>query len=364
MVLREGIARLFMLNSTARSFWERFTTGIQPDQIAAEWQLEYGLDKGRASAEVEKLIASFTQAGMLGPPDSGAPRVSSGLSPARFECGPTAPQPRHCHNVARTFSVQCSSRELEQRVRWIYTHLEAPDESSQAQLEIVEHPNGYSINLDGLELAALDSFEQLLPAILFHVGELGRQDRSQVLVLHAGAVARGGRCLLFPANSGSGKSTLVAYLCHNGFDYLSDDMTPIDAASLQAEPAPTCLSIKSGSWNVVARFRPDLMERQPIPGIRPMRLLTPPPTESAIWRRRYPVSGIVCPRFDPSKRTALQSLNPFELLQEIVDSQAYFQQPLLPDRVARLVQWVAEVPGYRMDYASLEEAARQIESLI
>jgi hypothetical protein len=365
VVLRVGTPQLFLLNSTARSFWELSAQGLGEKQIAARWEREYGLSRERAEAEVRSLGAALQRVGLLGPAAAAGSRVPRPLRPARCRCDAQAPLPRICANVTQTFSVQCSSPELERAVRWIYAHLESDRGSVRTRLEVVETSSGYAVNQDGHELAAVASLDQLLPTLLFCVGELGRHDPSQLLVLHAGAVASAGHCLLFPALSGGGKTTLVAYLSHHGFDYLADDMTPIDAATLQAEPAPTCMNLKSGSWEIVARFRPDLMQREPIQlASRRVRLLPPPPTDPLLWRRRYPVRAIICLRFAPSGQLALQALQPFELLQEIVESQAYFQQPLVPERVERLVEWVGKVPGYRLSYSSLEDAAKLLRTLV
>jgi len=51
---------------------------------------------------------------------------------------------------------------------------------------------------------------------------------TDLLALHAGAVALDGRGVLLPAPPDSGKTTLTAALTRSGFSYLSDEVAPID----------------------------------------------------------------------------------------------------------------------------------------
>lgn len=364
VVLRDGVDRLFLLNSTGRSFWELFGNGWSIDRIAEHWQQRYGLAREHAYAELSALVKALAQQGLLGPVSQRPQILAAVCPPKRFCCSDDAPPARTCRIISGTFSVQCSSTALEQDIRWLYSHLESKADVTENCFEIIECGSGYALNRDNREVATANCRQKLWAIVLFHLGEVGRQDQSQLLVLHAGAVAVGKSSLLFTAPSGGGKSTLVTYLAHHGYDYLSDDMTPINAATLEAEPAPTCMSIKSGSWETVGRFRPDLWSRVPVVnGERLVRFLTPPPTDPAVWLQRYSIKAIICPRFRPGADAQLEQLDPFELLQEIVESQAYFRKPLLAQRIAQLVEWVASLPGYRLTYGSLEQAAWQISQL-
>jgi hypothetical protein len=69
--------------------------------------------------------------------------------------------------------------------------------------------------------------------------------RPDLYFLHAGAVERDGRALLFAAPSGTGKSTLCYALLHQGFCYLSDELAPIDLTQLSITPYPHALCLKS-----------------------------------------------------------------------------------------------------------------------
>ncbi|MCS6926620.1 MAG: hypothetical protein NZ578_12035 [Candidatus Binatia bacterium] len=68
--------------------------------------------------------------------------------------------------------------------------------------------------------------------------------RSDLYFVHAAVVACAGRAVLFVAPSGSGKSTTTWAVVHHGFDYLSDELAPIDMATLTVQPYPHALCLK------------------------------------------------------------------------------------------------------------------------
>jgi hypothetical protein len=69
--------------------------------------------------------------------------------------------------------------------------------------------------------------------------------RADLCFLHSGAVvAPNGRVIVLTAASGSGKSTLTWALLHHGFGYLSDELAPIDPATLLVHGYPHALCLK------------------------------------------------------------------------------------------------------------------------
>jgi len=73
--------------------------------------------------------------------------------------------------------------------------------------------------------------------------ELQRR-RADLLFLHASAVAFEGRAVLIAAASGGGKSTTTWGLLHHGFDYLSDELSPVDVGSMRVFPYAHALCLK------------------------------------------------------------------------------------------------------------------------
>jgi hypothetical protein len=73
--------------------------------------------------------------------------------------------------------------------------------------------------------------------------ELQRR-RADLLFLHAAAIVFGGKACLLAAESGSGKSTTTWGMLHHGFDYLTDELSPVDIRSMRVFPYPHAICLK------------------------------------------------------------------------------------------------------------------------
>ncbi len=71
--------------------------------------------------------------------------------------------------------------------------------------------------------------------------------------IHAGAVVKGRKLILLPANHGSGKTTLTLSLARNHYRCLSDDIVLIDPKSLMVIPFPRSFLIKEGAIKKLIR---------------------------------------------------------------------------------------------------------------
>ncbi len=69
--------------------------------------------------------------------------------------------------------------------------------------------------------------------------------RPDLFFIHGAALSVAERCVIISGESGSGKSSLAWFMSHNGFDYLSDELSPIDPAVLQVVPYPHALCLKN-----------------------------------------------------------------------------------------------------------------------
>jgi hypothetical protein len=69
--------------------------------------------------------------------------------------------------------------------------------------------------------------------------------RPDLFFVHAAVVALQRRAAILVAPSGTGKSTLTLALIQAGFDYLSDELAPIDLARMKVHPYPRSLCLKA-----------------------------------------------------------------------------------------------------------------------
>lgn len=69
--------------------------------------------------------------------------------------------------------------------------------------------------------------------------------RRDLYFLHAASLATERGAVLFVGASGAGKSTLAWGLVHHGFQYLSDELAPVDLREVQVLPYPRALCLKA-----------------------------------------------------------------------------------------------------------------------
>jgi HprK-related kinase A len=76
----------------------------------------------------------------------------------------------------------------------------------------------------------------------------------QFAIVHAAAVEKDGRGLIFPGAPGSGKSTLCAALVCRGWRLLSDEMAMISLRDGLIWPIPRPISLKNASIEIIRKF--------------------------------------------------------------------------------------------------------------
>ncbi|AUN93723.1 hypothetical protein [Pseudazoarcus pumilus] len=115
------------------------------------------------------------------------------------------------------------------------------------QIVLAEDPErgGFVMACDGrfASSAREDELElALVQLVQYHLVA----DASDVGLFHAGALVRDARVLLLAADSGSGKTTLTASLLAEGYDFLSDEVSAVDAAGC-VDGFSRPLNVKPGS---------------------------------------------------------------------------------------------------------------------
>lgn len=91
------------------------------------------------------------------------------------------------------------------------------------------------------------NYWQLFRTLEIHLLKSIGERVKRALLVHAGAVSYRGKGIMLPGQSGSGKSSLALGLLQRGYNYLSDELAPIDVKSGRLLPFPKPLSIKDTS---------------------------------------------------------------------------------------------------------------------
>ena len=182
-----------------------------------------------------------------------------------------------------------------------------------------------------------------------------------IAILHAAAVARDGAGVLLPAVGGSGKTTLAAWLATRGFRVLNDDAVPVLAEGGRLRAVPLALSIKAGSWPVLAPAWPAI-DALPVHGREPLRVRYLPLSEGQACHEDVPCRLIALPRYDATTVGASwQPLAPAEVFRELVEGGCIVERPLDPAQVGALVAWLGDKPCARLVYGDLEAAREALE---
>jgi hypothetical protein len=142
--------------------------------------------------------------------------------------------------------------------------------------------------------------------------------RRELYFIHAAALSFAGQGFLIAAPSGTGKSTTAWALLHHGFDYLSDELAPVDLGSLRLQPYPHALCLKK---------EPPLPYSLPVQSVRtcstlhvpvarlPSSTLAKPPLLSAIFflehrpELKVPMVGAIT-KAEAAARLFVNALNP------------------------------------------------------
>jgi HprK-related kinase A len=185
------------------------------------------------------------------------------------------------------------------------------------------------------------------------------------LLLHAGAVEKGGRGIVLPALPGSGKSTLVAALCARGYRLLSDEFGAVRMADAMLLPLLKPIALKDASIAVIRRFDPAAALGPVFARTRKGDVAHVAPPAGSAARRREPAAPalVIFPQFAAGAALALEPLPKSRAFAKI--SANSFNYGLLgrPAFLA-LGAIVERCDVYRLTYGDLDEAIAAIEDLV
>ena len=125
--------------------------------------------------------------------------------------------------------------------------------------------------------------------------------RPDLYFVHAAVLELGGRAFMLVAESGAGKSTTAWALLHHGFGFLSDELAPVDLASLTVHPYLRALCLKD---------KPPAPYSLPASALRTSRTIhiSTRDLPGRVWREPLGLEGIFFLRYDPE--AAAPSIRP------------------------------------------------------
>jgi hypothetical protein len=168
--------------------------------------------------------------------------------------------------------------------------------------------------------------------------------RSDLLWLHGAVAGWRGRAVVMPGPRGRGKSTLVTRICARGWSFLTDDILPVDPATLRVLPFPQVPAVRPDP----GRDLPEAWLRETAKSeVRVDDRVAPGP---------LPVGAIVLPEARRSGSVELRPCSSAEAVLELARGCWNFAEH--GERaVAVLARLVAGRPTFRLGFRDAEPAA-------
>lgn len=216
---------------------------------------------------------------------------------------------------------------------------------------------GSTVLYEGAEPSELAT--SLIQQTIYHLIDNNKDG----MALHAAALSRGGKAVIFPGASGSGKTSLSTWLATRGFNYLTDEYVFIKKNSnvIQAFMRPPNVKV-SGLAALRGVFKLDEHEHSTIQGkhvaMIPPRLLNP-----GNKPENAEIKLIVFPKYVQAAPFKLQRLSKakagLSLMACLVNARNLSGHGF--DEAARLVR---NTPAYDLQYSSFEQFGTQLERIL
>ena len=146
-------------------------------------------------------------------------------------------------------AVRCGDEASSDLLRECYSEFLLPAETEFLpalgyDVSLTGHANGWTMRRDKTAIHCHDSSD-LIYKFEKDMTERVQLLRADLFFIHGAALSVAERCVIITGESGSGKSSLAWFINHNGYDYLSDELAPVDPVFLQVEPYPHALCLKN-----------------------------------------------------------------------------------------------------------------------
>lgn len=361
--------KLWILNRAAAALWTLFSEGVAVDAAASALVQRFGLKPDDALVQVshsyqEWVIAQESQS-------IGAETVYEPLpilSLARH--GKTQSRPSGFIQLAIAdvvVRIRCTDDDLRrsllqtfQLARDVPSGFQSRQQITVCDLEINQSGHGWVLALGIRKVVYANDLQSLISTLVWILCEIGSRPAERLLVAHAAGIRRpDGDVLLLVGAGGSGKTTLAAALDAEGYEFLGDDVVPVDNDGM-LWPLGLPLCVKQGSWDLLCDLRPDLnavysVERQ---GWAVKFLPAKTPAAGPLK-----LGGIVLNRHAPGKVGQLRRIKPEIALRGIVEAESVIGK-LDQGRLDRIAIWVESACAYQLDYPDLDTGRRLIKEVM
>lgn len=351
--------RLLVLNDTARRIWELWRQDTSPEHIAARLAEHYAVTAEQVREDVLACIDRWQAA-----PDPVSPGRDDHY-PAQYHLSelPVTPSDGICLDYrvhSRDIRVHLSNPADAAMLAPVLGHLSSPGPGADPIEYHLERHDGQLRLRQSRRVIYQGTSPDMAAVMLLHEMQLAAyRERDNLCVVHAGAVGRGDACVLLPGVAGAGKSTLTAALLHDGWDYLSDDTVPVDAADGRAIALTPPLTVKAGSLAVLSPLYPALPELPEYGRADQEVRYLPPPADKACPADRA-VAAVIFPRYRPGGDPRLIEIPAAQAFTRLAEAGIFAHRPRDPARLKALLDWFGGLPSYALEYDRLADACRLV----
>ena len=364
VLCRPDIERLAVLNATGKTVWDLLRAGFRQQDIAAAFAQHFGLSAEEALAAIGAVTGGLKETGFLPRQPEDAGGADCAAIPHEKSAAVKADPKVDCGTFQfgdRRVEVHSSLPDLGSGYFARFGHRALDNAADADVLELSSGPCGYRLTFRGELLADVNSLAGLIGRAHELILSWEYPETEFLAYFHAAAVSRDGRSVLLPAACGTGKSTLTAFLAAHDFAYIGDDSIAMARSDGSLRPLPTCLSLKSGSWPVLASLYPELPN---LPQVfchrRIARYVKPRNMRQA---GRAP-SVILFSSYAQSAGVEFRALAPLETMTRLIDAGTDFHRPASSAALAEFLQFVELTPAYELVYSNLPGAKSAIEKLL
>jgi hypothetical protein len=344
-VFSEKTQQIYELNQTAAYIWCRLEEQSSPTVICEELTT-FGISSDLAQTHMRAALRNWLKLGLLKieysvDTNSLAVEHSLELSIAGFDV-----------------TIRVSNEQLG-RLLSVFEHHRAPVRATHHVLQLIELNGLIHVLHNKHNVICCDQIE-LIPSLKAYITELIVSSSPPDIIFHAACLVRAGKSLLISGRPGAGKTTLTLCLAEGEFEYGGDDVllvTP-DGSAIGVPFAP---AVKSGSWEIVKPFRPDIADAviHRRPDARRVRYLSP---RRLARPGQHPVDWIIFIRRaqGPAK---LAPLGPVETMRRLMQGSYTPDERLNLAGCRAINRILAGAGSYELTYSSLVEANEIIERL-
>ncbi|MCF1190828.1 hypothetical protein LRR18_04455 [Mangrovimonas sp. AS39] len=181
-----------------------------------------------------------------------------------------------------------------------------------------------------------------------------------IATFHSAAIGNGKKGILITGISGSGKSTLSALLASQGFDILSDDLTPMIEGNLILSN-PSALSIKEGAFNTIESTHPNFRNSGTILNLKKnIKVKYLPLKKFSDRNTPLPCHQIIKVNYSKKSKESLKKINCNSILETLIPDSWISPKK---ENAESFLNWISQCQFYELTYNENQFAIDQLKAL-